>query len=104
MLLESCEFLIGIRRIHAGDQMCYHCTGFKIFFWTHSSCRTSGLKLLLALNQVVLILSPTFGTIARPVHKVQSIKSWDLVQVLNRVLTVAVLLWNKSSLIDTCRN
>ena len=33
----------------------------KIFSGTHSSCRASGLKLLLAFNQVVLVF--TFGTV-----------------------------------------
>ena len=30
---------------------------FEIFSGTHSSCRASGLKLLLVLNQVVLVLT-----------------------------------------------
>ena len=64
----------------------------EIFYSTHSPCWASDLIHpvgLVVLNQVVLILN--LHLVLQPD---QSIKSWNFVQVLNQVFTVAVLLRN----------
>ena len=67
-------------KVSSLDYLVLYYSGLKIFSWTNSSCRASGLKLLLALklySSLVLYLVLKTNLF---------IKSWNLVHVLKRGL------------------
>ena len=66
-------------KVSSLDYLVLYYSGLKIFSWTNSSCRASGLKLLALKLYSSLVLSLVLKTNL-------SIKSWNLVHELKRGL------------------